>query len=166
MVAWGPLAAVKHWKLPIQLHCIDFLPFSSFWGYLWSAVCGPKPKVQSYYTPLLYTYKSTKEVLMSIKWPSLHSLVFSDLHIWAISPFFTFISRLALWNGDPEIKRIPFSVLKKGQLSGGGRVCLSHGVSTAFRKAIMRDPGRFTEQITSLPWNCLTLLPVSPRTSQ
>lgn len=83
-----------------------------------------------------------------------------------LSNFPFFINHLASWNSDREMKGIPFSVLKKGQLSGGGRVCLSHGVSTAFPKAIMRDPGRLAEQITSLPWNCLTLLPVSPRTSQ
>lgn len=121
MVVLGPLAAGKYWKLPIQLHYIDFLPFSSFWGYLWSALCGPKPKVQSYYTPPLYTYKNTTEVLMSIKQSSLHSLILSDLHIWAISPFFTFINHLALWNCDPEIKEIPLSFLKRrGWAAGAG----------------------------------------------
>lgn len=164
MVVLGPLAAGKYWKLPIQLHYIDFLPFSSFWGYLWSALCGPKLKVQSYYTPPLYTYKNTTEVLMSIKQSSLHSLILSDLHIWAISPFFTFINHLALWNCDPEIKEIPLSFLKRrGWAAGAGeRGHLSPSVSSAFHKTITGDPDQFMEQITSLPW----MFPVSPRTWQ
>lgn len=42
--------------------------------------------------------------------------------------------------------------------AGGGH--LAPGVSTAFHKTIMGDPGQFKEQITSLPGT----FPVSPRT--